>query len=307
MVDNIEVMEISASVYDDVVAIIEDIDQRSNELNVDDLSKLLNTLITLCEARDINVPLAIKRVVKKMVYRHPHVFDKPKHIDLDESNKIWVKMKKREKMEENRSLDIDFEKRGGRVPVVLKSLSGRVVSLTDIDSEGLTQVLDSKKFDGVDVREMLVDCDQDALTITGPFKSSEGGFAKIPDISALGELESDPDKVYTVAIQDKNSNQILIVGYANLMAITETLETGNATLWSTSRNELWTKGKGSGNVLSETEVSFCANNNTFLYRVNPAPRGACHTINLDLEERESCFYRAVDLGNGQNQLTFLEE
>ena len=42
--------------------------------------------------------------------------------------------------------------------------------------------------------------------------------------------------------QDYLTGKILMLAYVNKEAFEETIKTGNATFWSTSRNELWTKG-----------------------------------------------------------------
>ena len=47
--------------------------------------------------------------------------------------------------------------------------------------------------------------------------------------------------------------RFLIVGYANELALHTTFEQGMAT-WSSSRNELWIKGKTSGDYLEIVEV-----------------------------------------------------
>ena len=45
-----------------------------------------------------------------------------------------------------------------------------------------------------------------------------------------------------VVVQDANSREVLMLGYANREALDRTLATGNLHLWSRSRNELWLKG-----------------------------------------------------------------
>ena len=65
-----------------------------------------------------------------------------------------------------------------------------------------------------------------------------------------------------VVVQDTKTKDVLIVAYVNQQALEATLETGMATFWSTSRNELWIKGKSSGDVLKikdgKTYILDCA-------------------------------------------------
>ena len=66
------------------------------------------------------------------------------------------------------------------------------------------------------------------------------------DFTKLKKVAScDQDLVPAVA-QDVESGEVLIVGYANELALQTTLKENMATFWSTSRNELWIKGKTSG-------------------------------------------------------------
>ncbi|MDX2480258.1 MAG: phosphoribosyl-AMP cyclohydrolase, partial [Desulfuromusa sp.] len=43
-------------------------------------------------------------------------------------------------------------------------------------------------------------------------------------------------------VQDVKDGRILMLAYVNQLAYETTLQKGMATFWSTSRNELWTKG-----------------------------------------------------------------
>ena len=69
-----------------------------------------------------------------------------------------------------------------------------------------------------------------------------------------------------------------------------------ATFWSTSRNELWTKGETSGDFLKIIEILTDCDQDALVYRVEPQGAGACHT--KDREKgvaRKSCFYRRLNL------------
>ena len=73
-------------------------------------------------------------------------------------------------------------------------------------------------------------------------------FKKLSKVAACGE-----DLIPAVA-QDAETGEVLIVGYANELALNTALKEGIATFWSSSRNELWIKGKTSGDYLEIVEV-----------------------------------------------------
>jgi phosphoribosyl-AMP cyclohydrolase len=88
----------------------------------------------------------------------------------------------------------------------------------------------------------------DELEKSGTWKFD---FAKLFQISQ----KLDPaNPVVPVVVQDAKTKDVLIVAYANKQALETTFETGMATFWSTSRNELWIKGKSSGDVLKIKDV-----------------------------------------------------
>ena len=117
-------------------------------------------------------------------------------------------------------------------------------------------------------------------------------FGKLRSIGQAGQ------SVVPVALQDADSNELLFVGFANQLALSETLATRRAVLWSTSRNELWRKGDGSGDVLDLVEVRVNCEQNSLLYRVRPRGAGACHTRNRQGDSRRTCYYRKLS-GDGE--------
>ncbi len=98
-----------------------------------------------------------------------------------------------------------------------------------------------------------------------------------------------------VVVQDAQDNRILMVAWANRQSFEETLRTGLATFWSTSRNELWTKGLTSGNTLSIIQILVDCDQDALVYRVHRNGGGVCHTRDPKTgRNRESCFYRHFD-------------
>ncbi len=99
-------------------------------------------------------------------------------------------------------------------------------------------------------------------------------------------------------VQDVKDGRILMLGYVNEAAFQTTLEKGMATFWSTSRNELWTKGETSGDFLKIVEILTDCDQDALIYKVEPQGAGACHTKDPATgKTRQTCFYRQLDLAS----------
>ena len=120
-------------------------------------------------------------------------------------------------------------------------------------------------------------------------------FKKLAKVAACGE-----DLIPAVA-QDANTGEVLIVGYVNALALETTLREGMATFWSSSRNELWIKGKTSGDYLEIVEIRVNCEQNSVLYRVKPKGQGACHVKDERGIARTGCYYRKI---TKERRLTF---
>jgi phosphoribosyl-ATP pyrophosphohydrolase/phosphoribosyl-AMP cyclohydrolase len=82
-----------------------------------------------------------------------------------------------------------------------------------------------------------------------------------------------------VVVQDAESGRVLMLAYMNAEARRRTEETGLATFWSRSRQQLWQKGETSGNTLGVLEVEELRDDcdgDTILLKVRPAGP-TCHT------------------------------
>ena len=95
--------------------------------------------------------------------------------------------------------------------------------------------------------------------------------------------------------QDSETGEILMIGSANQEAFDTTLKLGLATFYSTSRNELWTKGLTSGDYLEITDILVDCDQDALIYQVIRKGSGACHTKTKKGIARRSCFYRKLDL------------
>ncbi len=97
-------------------------------------------------------------------------------------------------------------------------------------------------------------------------------------------------------IQDDKTGVVLMLGYMNREAWLKTLETGNATFWSRSRNKLWIKGECSGHVQLVKGIYLDCDSDTVLLKVDQVGGAACHT------GYQSCFYREI-MKNGEVKIS----
>jgi phosphoribosyl-AMP cyclohydrolase len=134
-------------------------------------------------------------------------------------------------------------------------------------------------------------------------KQLEEGRALELDFTKLAKVAACGEDLLPVVAQDADTGEVLIVAYANALALETTLKEGMATFWSSSRNELWIKGKTSGDFLELVEVRVNCEQNSLLYRVRPRGKGACHTREAEGNPRTGCYYRR--LGADGTTLEFL--
>jgi len=131
----------------------------------------------------------------------------------------------------------------------------------------------------------------------------EEGTKLALDFSKLQKIAETQQAVVPVVLQHADTREVLFIGYANELALQETIKTQRAVLWSTSRNELWRKGETSGDVLDLVEIRVNCEQNSLLYRVRPRKGGVCHTKDASGKTREVCYYRW--LSQGTSELEFV--
>jgi phosphoribosyl-AMP cyclohydrolase len=96
-----------------------------------------------------------------------------------------------------------------------------------------------------------------------------------------------------VAVQNVDTKEVILVAYTNEFAMKEAFKTRTLVLWSTSRRELWIKGKTSGETFELLEARVNCEQNSLLYIVRPRRGGICHTKNASGAPR-NCYYRRID-------------
>ena len=91
------------------------------------------------------------------------------------------------------------------------------------------------------------------------------------------------DGMIPVVVQDANTNAVLMLAYANKLALEKTLSTGFAHYWSRSRNELWKKGETSGHTQKIKSITADCDYDALLYVVEQKGP-VCHT------GKDTCFH-----------------
>ena len=105
----------------------------------------------------------------------------------------------------------------------------------------------------------------------------------------INELKFDEKGLIPAVVQNYVTKEVLMVAYMNADTLKQTLETGLATFWSRSRQEVWVKGKTSGNLLHVMGVRVDCDGDCLVVLARP-DGPACHTGN------RSCFYRSIENG-----------
>ena len=121
----------------------------------------------------------------------------------------------------------------------------------------------------------------------------EEGAELTIDYAKIGKIAKVCQDVVPVAVQHADTGEVILVAYTNERAFRQSVATRTLVLWSTSRNELWEKGKTSGETFELVEVRVNCEQNSFLYKVRPRRGGICHTTNARAQPRD-CYYRRVN-------------
>ena len=107
-------------------------------------------------------------------------------------------------------------------------------------------------------------------------------------------LDFEKSPLIPVIAQSVNG-EVLMQGFANAEAVRKSFDCGRLTFWSRSRNELWTKGDTSGNILQVVKMRADCDRDCVLATVLPTGP-ACHTGSW------TCFSSAVDEKSSMGRL-----
>ena len=105
---------------------------------------------------------------------------------------------------------------------------------------------------------------------------------------AVDALLKDGVELIPAIAQDFATGEVLMLAYMNRESLALTIETGRATYWSRSRNELWEKGATSGHTQKVISIDIDCDGDALLLKVEQT--GApCHTGD------RTCFHRNIEL------------
>lgn len=105
-----------------------------------------------------------------------------------------------------------------------------------------------------------------------------------PDVKAM--LKNGVELIPAIA-QDVATGEVLMLAYMNAESLAITLQSGRATYWSRSRNELWEKGATSGNTQKVISIAIDCDGDALLLKVEQVG-AACHTGD------RTCFHREIE-------------
>ena len=100
------------------------------------------------------------------------------------------------------------------------------------------------------------------------------------------ELLKDPSALIPAIAQDSLSGEVLMLAYVNPESLALTIDSGFATYFSRSRNELWRKGETSGHLQKVVSISLDCDGDAILLQVIQEG-SACHTGEF------TCFHREI--------------
>ena len=124
-------------------------------------------------------------------------------------------------------------------------------------------------------------------------KELEEGTQLKLDFAKIAKIADKCRDVIPVAVQNIDTKEIILIAYVNELALKTAVQTRTAVFWSTSRNELWEKGKTSGETFELIEVYVNCEQNSLVFTVRPRRGGICHTKNQKGEPR-NCYYRKLN-------------
>lgn len=105
-------------------------------------------------------------------------------------------------------------------------------------------------------------------------------------LSLMEQIKFDDKGLVPAIAQDSTSKEVLMMAYMNHDSLARTIETGYATYWSRSRQELWKKGATSGNVQKVQRIMLDCDGDTILLSVDQTGH-ACH------KGERTCFHREL--------------
>ena len=110
---------------------------------------------------------------------------------------------------------------------------------------------------------------------------------------AILELLKSSDGLIPAIAQDSLSGEVLMLAYVNTESLAMTIDSGFATYFSRSRNQLWKKGETSGHLQKVVSISVDCDGDAILFQVEQEG-SACHTGEF------TCFHREIHPAKDEN-------
>ncbi len=101
------------------------------------------------------------------------------------------------------------------------------------------------------------------------------------------EIQFNDNGLVPVIVQERRTRDVLMLAYANALALELTRTTGYAHYYSRSRQKLWKKGEESGHLQKVLRILVDCDEDCLLYEVEQAG-AACHM------GYRSCFFRTIN-------------
>lgn len=180
-----------------------------------------------------------------------------------------------------------------KIPVILPLLE------EDMDASAFGEVFKTMNLSGL---ILSADYGLRAKEIKETFRNLGLEVNTFTSAIPFSEFKLNSDGLIPVVVQDYKTNAVLMMAYMNEMAYNKTIETGQMTYYSRSRQELWLKGETSGHYQYVKSLSLDCDNDTILAKVEQVG-AACHTGSY------SCFFQDLVKKDykDENPLTILKE
>lgn len=116
----------------------------------------------------------------------------------------------------------------------------------------------------------------------------------------INNIKYDEKGLVPAIAQDVMTKEVLMLGYMNKESLKKTIESGKATYYSRSRQQLWQKGETSGHIQNVKGIYYDCDADTILLKVEQVGV-ACHT------GKYSCFFNPIIEEEKQGSAEVLQE
>ena len=113
-----------------------------------------------------------------------------------------------------------------------------------------------------------------------------GSKIRVVSKSLMETIHFNDEGLVPAVAQDRKTGDVLMLAYMNRESLRKTLESGNATYWSRSRQKLWMKGETSGHIQKVDSILIDCDEDTLILFINQTGP-ACHT------GKRTCFHRTL--------------